>query len=144
MIRFKSIARKFPNGLTWAEYHYEDIQSEKWNPGILHIIDLMKQDSPEGWRLIFSNLLSSLKSSVFYAVMTSFSDWDSEYGINGNIIKFNSQQDAIIYYYNAHISKGKEAGDRIYPQRFGKGNRWLFGDQMQRVRGYSKDGSSPK
>jgi len=139
MIRFKSISRKFPNGLTWADYHYEDIESEKWHSGMLHVMDLIKNDSPQGWRLIFSNMLSSLKSSVFFPVMTSFADWDSEYGINGNIIKFVSQQDAIINYYCVNISEGKEAGERIYPKRFGKGNRWLFGDQMARVKSYSTD-----
>jgi len=139
MIRFKSISQRYPNGLTWADYHWEDIQSEHWNTAILRLIELMQEDSTDGWRLIFTNMLSSLKSSVFYTVMTAFSDWDSDYGIRGDIIKFHSQQEAIIRHYDANISKGKEAGERIYSQRFGKGNRWLFGDQMKRVKTYSSE-----
>ena len=139
MIRFKSILKRYPNGLTWADYHYEDVPSEKWHVGILNIIELIKEDSKEGWQLIFSNLLSSLKSSVFYPIMTSFSDWNSDYALGDRLIKFNSQQGAIIQYYNANIRNGKEAGDRIYPEKTGKGSRWLFGDQLRRVKSYTKD-----
>ncbi len=139
MIRFKAISKKYPNGLTWVEYYTEDITKEPWHPAIARLIDLIQVDSKDGWQLIFSNLLSSLKSSAFYPVMTSFSDWETDYSIGDSIIKFHPQMAAITQYYEADISQGKEAGERIYPQRIGKGSRWLFGHQLPRVHGYTKD-----
>jgi hypothetical protein len=139
MIRFKSIRKVFPNGLTWADYYIEDIVKEDWHSAIMQLIDVMKQDSKDGWQLIFNNLLSSLKSSVFYPVMTSFSDWETNYSLGSDIIKFNSQQSSIIDFYGADIKSGKEPGERIYPAMSGKGSRWLFGHQMPRVKGYSND-----
>jgi CRISPR/Cas system-associated protein endoribonuclease Cas2 len=103
------------------------------------LLELIKSDSRSGWRLIFSNFLSSLKASVFYPVMTSFSDWEADYSIGNHIDKFVSQQDAIIDYFGANYSLGKEPGKRIYPTRTGKGSRWLFGHQMRRVSRYSKE-----
>lgn len=137
MIRFKQISKVYPNGLTWAHYFDDDILNEPWYKDILELITLIQEDSPKGWRLVFRNFLSSTKSSVFYPVMTSFSDWEADYSIGSDIIKFNSQQDYIADYFTGGI--GPEAGERIYPTKTGKGNRWLFGDQMNRIKGYSKE-----
>jgi len=71
--------------------------------------------------------------------MTSFSDWETEYSIGGDIIKFNSQQSAIIDFYGAGVKYGKEPGERIYPAIPGKGSRWLFGHQLPRIKSYSND-----
>ena len=139
MIRFKTISKKYPNGLTWVEYHNEDIPKERWHPAIVKLKEIIQQDSQGGWQLIFLNLLSSLKSSAFYPVMTSFSDWQADYSIGDPIIKFHPQMEAIAEFYEADISRGKEAGERIYPPRSGKGSRWLFGHQLPRVRAYTKD-----
>lgn len=117
MIRFKSIKNIYPNGFTWADYYLEDICMENWHPVMPHLIEQIKEDSKEGWQLIFSNLVSSLKSSVFYPVMTSFSDWRALYSLGGEIIKFLSQQDAIVSFYRGDIPYGKEPGECIYPNR---------------------------
>ena len=139
MIRFKSIRKVFPNGLTWANYYLEDIEKEKWHSAVLQLIDLMKEDSQDGWHLIFNNFLGSLKSSAFYPLMTSFDDWEAKYSLGSDLIKFNSQQTAIIEFYGADVKYGKEPGGRIYPTMSGKGSRWLLGHQMYRVKSYSNN-----
>lgn len=142
MIRFKSIRKVYPNGLTWADYYTEDILKEEWYSAILELIELIKQDSQDGWILIFGQFLSSLKSSVFYSVMTSFNDWEADYSIGSNIIKFNSQNDAIFDFFTAtkhNYEKEIDTGEITYPAISGKGSRWLFGHQMSRIKSYSKD-----
>ena len=139
MIRFKRISKRYPNGLTWAEYHTEDIPNEPWHPAMLKLIELIQRDSKHGWQRIFSNIIERLKNSAFYPVMTSFSDWEADYS-QDSIWKFHPQMEAIITFYEADYPKGEEAGQRIYPPRDGKGStRWLFGHQLPRVRSYTKD-----
>lgn len=166
LIRLKSI-KTYPNGGIWANYHLEDIPQQEWYPAIVELISLIKRDSRKGWPLIFQNLLSSLKASVFYPVMTSFSDRDADYSINRGV-KFAYQQTVIFDYF---VGKDKELlqdamkdplypyhkkymtkegaivqeamkhtkGREIYPSRNGKGSRWLFDQQMKRVSGYSNE-----
>lgn len=136
MIRFKSIKEVYPNGLTWVEYHIDDITLQPWYKAIRELIQLIKSESPDGWKLIFDNFISSCKASVFYHVLTSFDDWDADYSINCDIIKFHPQQEAIRQYFG--YSASLKAGELFYPPRTGKGSRWMFGDQMQRVSEYSK------
>ena len=138
MIRFKNIRKVYPNGLTWANYYLEDIEKEEWKEAITELIEIIKEDSPKGWQLIFNNMLSVSKNSIFFPVIASFQDWKEDYSVGGKLIKFISQQYAIVEYYKADIKNGEEAGERIYPSVSGKGSRWLFGHQMERINGYSK------
>jgi hypothetical protein len=137
MIRFKSIKEVYPNGLTFVEYHQEDIPLQPWYGAICRLIELIKKESRSGWRIIFYNFVSSCKASVFYPVMTSFEDWNEDYSINSDIIKFHPQQEAIREYFKSR--SGTEAGELIYPPRTGRGgSRWIFGDQITRIKGYSE------
>lgn len=133
MIRFESIRRVYPNGLTDVNYHNEDIPQQEWHPAIVELIDLIKDDTPR-WGIIFQNFLTALKSSVFYPVMTSFSDWKEAH--SSAIITFNPQSGAILDFYRAVASL--EAGERIYDTK-ARSSRWLFGHQMKRVSGYSNE-----
>jgi hypothetical protein len=132
LIRFKAIRKVYPNGLTWADYHLEDAQQEAWYEPVRELIQLIKSESP-AWGLIFRNFLSSLKSSVFYPVVTSFSDWESSYSQGSALIKFHSQTDAVNQLFHTPFGPYTKP---IYPSRAGRGSRWLFADQMNRVGKY--------
>ncbi len=137
MIRFKSIKKVYPNGLTWANYHLEDIYNEEWYFSILNLIKLIKIDSPSGWTRIFQDFIQKTKASVFYPIVTSFNDWKKDYN-DTDIIKFISQTDAIIEFFNAKDYK-HDAGVREFTEKRGYGNRFVFEHQKKRIKEYSKD-----
>ena len=105
MIRFKAFGKGHPNWLLQVDYHMEDIPRQAWYCAFVKMIDLIKKDSPSGWRLILKNFLNSLKTSVFYPVMASFSDWKESYCIGSPAVKFYPQERAVEQYFKLDGSR---------------------------------------
>lgn len=135
-IRFKKIREIYPNGLTFVDYHFEDIPKQDWYPPILKLIELIKSESKWGWSVVFYNLISSLKNSVFFPLITSFSGWEIE--LSNPIIKFNPQVEAIREFFKIKISTSDQAGGRTFDIKR-RGGRWIFGHQRKRIEAYTND-----